>query len=69
MIIRLQKDSFFADNFDADQIFQSLNHVEINLKPQFLIRSGYYIVPNPSTTLRFTFEALSLLVILTVLLQ
>ena len=27
--------------------FQSLNHV----KPRFLIKSGYYIVPNPSTTL------------------
>ena len=33
-------------------MFQSLNHVEINLKPKFdLIKSDYYIVPRPSTTL------------------
>ena len=31
--------------------FQSLNHVDINLKPQFLIKSGYYIAPSPSTAL------------------
>ena len=34
-------------------IFQSLNHVEVNLKPQFLIKSGYYISPSPSTALHF----------------
>ena len=28
-----------------------LNHVEINLKLQVLIKSGYYIVPSPSTAL------------------
>ena len=27
------------------------NHVDINLKSRFLIRSGYYIVPSPSTAL------------------
>ena len=30
-------------------IFQ--NHVYMNLKPRFLTKSGYYIVPNPSTAL------------------
>ena len=34
--------------------FQSLNHVEGNLKTWFLIKSGYYIVPSPSTTLALT---------------
>ena len=32
-------------------ILQTLNHVEVNLKLQFLIKSGYYNVPSPSTTL------------------
>ena len=32
-------------------IFQSLNHVENNLKPWFLVKSGYYIVLSPSTAL------------------
>ena len=32
-------------------IFQSLNHADINLKSGFLIKSGYYIVPSPSTAL------------------
>ena len=31
------------------EMFQSLNHVDANLKPQFLIKSGCYIVPSPST--------------------
>ena len=30
---------------------QSLNHVDVNLKQGFLIKSGYYIVPSPSTAL------------------
>ena len=34
-------------------IFQSLNHLGINLKALFLIKSGYYIVPSASTTLTF----------------
>ena len=29
----------------------SLNHVDINLKSRFLIKSVYYIVPSLSTTL------------------
>ena len=33
------------------EIFQLLNHVDVNLKPQFLIKSGYCIVPSPSTAL------------------
>ena len=36
----------------AEIIFQSLNHVEVNLKPQFLMKSGYYIVPSLSTALK-----------------
>ena len=32
-------------------IFQSPNYVEVNLKPQFLIKSGYYIVLSPSNPL------------------
>ena len=36
---------------NGNYIFQSLNHVDINLKPRFLIKSGYYIVPSPSTAL------------------
>ena len=35
----------------AEIIFQSLNHVEVNLKPQFLIKSSYYIVPSSPTIL------------------
>ena len=32
--------------------FQSaLNHVDFYLKPQFLIKSSYYIVPSPYTAL------------------
>ena len=30
----------------------TLNHQEGNLKVQFLFKIGYYIVPNPSTTLK-----------------
>ena len=33
--------------------FQSLNHVDINLKLRFLIKSGYYIVPSSSTALAY----------------
>ena len=36
---------------NGNEIFQSLNHVDIYLKPQFLINSGYYFVPSPSTAL------------------
>ena len=31
--------------------FQSLIHVDFNLKLRFLIKSSYYIVPSPSTAL------------------
>ena len=34
--------------------FQSLNHVDVNLKPPFLIKSGYHIVPSLFTTLKET---------------
>ena len=30
-------------------ILQLLNHVNVNLKPHFLIKGGHYIVPSPST--------------------
>ena len=48
-----------ADQFSAeiDQLFfgnlilQSLNHVDVNLKSWFIIKSRYYIVPSPSTAL------------------
>ena len=36
---------------NVNLIFQSLNHSDINLKPQFFIKSGYYVVPSPSTAL------------------
>ena len=32
-------------------MFQSLNHVDVTLKPQILTKSGYYTVPSPSSTL------------------
>ena len=35
---------FFADNSEE-------NHVEFNLKPRILIKSGYYILPSPSNAL------------------
>ena len=39
----------------GNQILQSLNHVDVNLKPRFLIKTGYYFVPSPSTALVKTF--------------
>ena len=33
-------------------ILQSLNHINVKLKQRFLIKSGYYIVPSPSTALQ-----------------
>ena len=42
---------FSADNSGENKILQSLDHVEGNLKPQFLIKSGYYIVTNSSNAL------------------
>ena len=38
------------------KVSQSLHHVEIKLKQQFLIMSGYYIVPSPSTTINGQIE-------------
>ena len=34
---------------------KSLNHVGVNLKSWFLIKSRYYIVPSPSTALLYVF--------------
>ena len=47
---------------DAQQLknvffFQSLNHVDFYSKPRFLIKSGYYIIPSPSTALMDTMTA------------
>ena len=41
--------SLFSKN--ENWIFQSLNHVGMNLKPRFLTKSGHYIIPIPSTAL------------------
>ena len=41
-------------------MFQSLNHVDINLKSCFLIKSGYHIVPSPSTALHFSMNLIPL---------
>ena len=45
----------FSAQFDqlifGNQILQSPNHVELNLKPWSLTKSSYYIVPSPSTAL------------------
>ena len=37
-------------------IFQSLNHVDIYLKLQFLIKTNYYIVPSPALTIALMSE-------------
>ena len=37
-------------------IYCVLNHVEVNLNSRFLLKSGYYIVPNPSTALVKTIQ-------------
>ena len=39
---------------NGNWIFPSLNHVDINLKSRFLIKSCYYIEPSPSTVLILT---------------
>ena len=36
-------------------MFNSLNHVDVNLTLWFLIKSSYYIVPIPSTVLNIDF--------------
>ena len=36
-------------------------HLDVNLKPQFLIKSSYYIVPSPSTALvRFQYHLVNI---------
>ena len=47
----------FHIRLKPSKFFQSLNHVDINLKPRFLIKSGYYIVPSPSTALSNTYKS------------
>ena len=32
--------------------YQSLNHVDVNMKLRFLLKSGYFIVPSASTALK-----------------
>ena len=36
---------------NGNYILQSLNQVDVNLKPRVLIKSGYHILPSPSTAL------------------
>ena len=55
MIFTYQKIVFSVYNF-----FLSLNHVEVNMKTRFLINSGYYIVPSPSTALSDTLPIVEL---------
>ena len=50
MIFKQQKIVFYIDQFIIQKC-KSLNHVDFNVKSQFLIKSGYYIVPIPSTAL------------------
>ena len=59
-------DQFFAEIDQlifGNQILQSLNHVEVNLKLWFLIKSGYYIVPSSSTALLYLLSSLILVLI------
>ena len=42
---------FLLINLTEIRFFNHLNYVEVNLKLQFLIKSGYHIVPNPSIAL------------------
>ena len=37
---------------NRNEIFQSLNHVDINMKPGFLVKIGYHIVPSLYTALK-----------------
>ena len=50
---KLQKIAFSVDTAEKRKFdfFQSLNNVDINLKPRFLAKSSDYIVPSPSTSL------------------
>ena len=43
--------NFYQIGWFLFDFFQSLHNVDIDLKPPFLIKSGYYIVPSPSTVL------------------
>ena len=47
--MRFLQISWWSKNVNS--ILQSLNQIENNLKPRFLIKSGYHIVPSPSTSL------------------
>ena len=52
VIFKVTKNSVICwSSKNRNYIFQSLSHVYINLKSPSLIKSGYYIVPSPSTTL------------------
>ena len=51
VIFIMDRIAFFVDIPSEVRPFQSLNHQEGNLKVLVLIKSSYYIVPNPSTTL------------------
>ena len=49
--------------------FQSLNHEDGNLKVQFLMKSGYYILPNSSTTLKKVMELVKSFAVKSVILK
>ena len=49
VIFRKKKIEFYNDQLIIQK--KSLDHVDVNLKLRFLIKSSYYIVPSPSTTL------------------
>ena len=50
--LKVQTITFPADNSNWKKVFKILNHVEVNFKLWLLIKSGYYIVPRPSTALK-----------------
>ena len=56
-VVRISWSSKLIQTHKLD--FLITNQVDINLKPQFLIESGYYFVPSPSITLINTYNALS----------
>ena len=54
VIFRQQKIAFLLISWSSkngNYTFQSLNYLDINKKPRFLIKSGYYILPSSYTAL------------------
>ena len=42
---------YFSSSYGSSQLGSDSSLVDMTLKPRFLIKSGYYIVPSPSTAL------------------